>query len=117
MKNLLIVDDETQICEMMADLFESRGYNITIAHSGNSGAECFKNSSFDLVLSDVRMPDGDGFDLAREIAAIDPDFKKIIFITGYLDVENTPLPNNVLKFFKKPVRFKELITYVEEALA
>ncbi|WP_372653229.1 response regulator [Halobacteriovorax sp.] len=117
MKNILIVDDEVQICEMMADLFESRGFNVSIAHSGNEGAKCFKDSSFDLVVSDVRMPDGDGFSLAHQISEIDPSFDKIVFVTGFLDAETTEVPSNVRKFFKKPVRFKELIGFIEELLA
>lgn len=116
MKNILIVDDETQICEMMADLFESRGFNVSVAHSGNTGAKLFKESDFDLVVSDVRMPDGDGFHLASEIGEFDQGFNKIIFVTGFLDAEYTQLPVNVVKFFKKPVRFKELIAFVEEVL-
>ncbi len=117
MKNILIVDDEVQICEMMADLFESRGFNVSIAHSGNSGAKSFKESNFDLVVSDVRMPDGDGFSLARQISEIDPAFDKIVFITGFLDAESTDVPSNVRNFFKKPVRFKELLSFIEEILA
>ncbi|PIK14843.1 MAG: hypothetical protein CES88_10940 [Halobacteriovorax sp. JY17] len=116
MKSILIVDDEVQICEMMADLLESRGYSIQMAHSGNEGVKLFQQSSFDLIVSDVRMPDGDGFELARQIGEIDENFKKIIFVTGYLDVETTPIPGNVKKYFKKPVRFKELISFIEELL-
>ena len=116
MKKILIIDDETQICEMMADLFESRDFEVTVAHSGNQGAIAFKDNDFDLAISDVRMPDGDGFDFAKQVEEIDPNFKKIIFVTGYLDIETTPIPVNVSKFFKKPVRFKELVAYVDELL-
>ncbi|CBW25417.1 putative two-component system, response regulator [Halobacteriovorax marinus SJ] len=117
MSKILIVDDEIQICEMMADLFESRGHDITVAHSGNKGAEVFSSGEFDLVISDVKMPDGDGFELARLIGESAPSFNKIIFVTGYLDVESAKLPENVKRVFKKPVRFKELLACVEEILS
>ena len=116
MNKILIIDDETQICEMMADLFESRDFAVTVAHSGNQGAQVFRDSDFDIVISDVRMPDGDGFDFAKQVEEIDPSFKKIIFVTGYLDIETTPIPGNVSRYFKKPVRFKELVAYVDDLL-
>lgn len=116
MKSILIVEDEVQICEMMADLFESKGYITHVAHSGNDGAKIFNAEKIDIVLSDVKMPNGDGFELARLIAEKDPDFNKIIFVTGYLDAKTTPLPGNVRKFFKKPAKFSEITTYIEELL-
>jgi DNA-binding NtrC family response regulator len=117
MRSILIIDDEVQICEMMADLFESRGYSVFMAHGGTAGAEILKTEEIDVVISDVRMADGDGFIFARLAAEILPNFSNIIFVTGYLDIEETPLPFNVARYFKKPVRFKDLIIYVEEILA
>ena len=112
MKKVLIVEDEEIICDIMADLFRSKGYDVTSASTGNEASAKSSQSEFDVVISDVRMPDGDGIELANELAIRNPQRPFFIFVTGYL-AEKAEVPPNVVKIFTKPVRFEDIYTYTE----
>lgn len=112
---ILIVDDERVICDMMADLYRARGYDVTVAYSGNQATELVETNSFDLVISDVLMDDGDGLEMAAAIEKKNEDIS-IILVTGYFDDETSKIPNNVKKVFKKPVKFREVLSYTDKLL-
>lgn len=115
MRKILIVDDEDILCDLMADLFSSRGYEVSVASCGKEAIKMSQESQFDLVISDVRMPNGDGLDLAKTLYKRDPSFPLVIFVTGYLDV-HAEVPGNVKKVFKKPVKFREMASFTEELI-
>jgi PAS domain S-box-containing protein len=81
--NVLVVDDEVAVAEMLCDILEDEGHNVAIAHSGSQALDILATRDFDLVLSDLRMPDIDGpamFDAIRETR---PELvSRVAFITG-----------------------------------
>jgi PAS domain S-box-containing protein len=82
---ILVVDDEPMIVDLLAEVLEERGYHVETA--GNGGEACKKigPNSYDLVISDVRMPEMTGIDLYRRIVAVRPELEgRVIFITGDL---------------------------------
>jgi CheY-like chemotaxis protein/nitrogen-specific signal transduction histidine kinase len=64
---VLVVDDHHDTCMGMKMMLERRGYDITIAHSANQAAEKAKNGKFDLLISDIGLPDRSGFELMQEL--------------------------------------------------
>ena len=69
---ILIVDDERSMREMLAILLRREGYDLTIAENGRDAIDLLEREPFDLVLSDVRMPDVSGVDVIRTARAVNP---------------------------------------------
>ena len=65
-KKILLVDDDRGTTDTLAMLFETRGYDVTIANSGNEALQKV-SSTFDLVLLDIVLPDIDGFEVCRSL--------------------------------------------------
>jgi len=64
---ILVVDDEKQITELLKSLLEDEGYAVEVAYNGREAQELVKKEHPDLIISDVTMPEVDGFDLCRSI--------------------------------------------------
>ena len=80
---VLIIDDEPEILELLVDVLRSDGLEAETACSGASAMEKLRERTFDLVLSDVRMPELDGAGLYRELERIDPNLtSRFVFMTG-----------------------------------
>ncbi|MFQ5813044.1 MAG: diguanylate cyclase [Anaerolineae bacterium] len=114
---LLIVDDEIDMCETLAYLFRGKGYRTDIATTGCRAAERIENASYDLVVTDIRLPDSNGMelvDLAREVS---PD-TAIIIITAFASVETAirALNDGACGYLVKPFDLKELVVTAEKAL-
>jgi DNA-binding NtrC family response regulator len=116
MSKILIVDDEKVICDMMADLYRARGHEVSVAYSGNQATNLVETNDFDLVISDVLMDDGDGLEMAAAIEKKGNDIS-IVLVTGYFDDTCSTIPSNVKKVFKKPVKFREVLSYTEKLLS
>jgi two-component system, chemotaxis family, chemotaxis protein CheY len=74
MANILAVDDSASMRQMVAFTLKGAGHNVTEAADGAEALKIAKDGSFDLVLSDVNMPNLDGLGLAKELRAL-PNFK------------------------------------------
>jgi len=85
LEKILVVDDEEAIREVVSTLLESQGFNCTTAANGRLAAETFRNDTFDLVLSDIVMPEMDGLKLLNEIRSQDPDVP-VIMVTAMHDI-------------------------------
>ncbi len=68
-RHLLLVDDHPDTCAGMKTMLERRGYNITVAHSANQAMEAAKTTRFDLLISDIGLPDRSGYELMQELHA------------------------------------------------
>lgn len=74
MASILAVDDSASMRQMVAFTLKSAGHSVTEASDGNEALTLAKSAQFDLVLSDVNMPNMDGLSLARELRSL-PNFK------------------------------------------
>jgi CheY-like chemotaxis protein len=81
---VLIVDDEPAICEIVDRMLRQGGYETEIAYNGAGALARVETGSFDLLLTDVKMPDVSGDALAAEVRRLDPDIK-VLYFTGYSD--------------------------------
>jgi CheY-like chemotaxis protein len=81
--HILVVEDERSIGQMLADLLADDGYVVDIAANGRLALEKIESHSYDLILSDLRMPELDGVGLYRELERRQPDLLlRLIVITG-----------------------------------
>jgi CheY-like chemotaxis protein len=83
---ILIVDDEVELRDAIAFDFRRKKFNVLTASSGREALEIVKVSHVDIVLSDVRMPDGDGLELLDKIKERSPILPVVMFITGFADI-------------------------------
>lgn len=83
---LLIVDDEVMLRRTVAFDFKRRGFQVLEAGSGKEAYDIVKERKVDLILSDVRMPGGDGIELLERVKKLDPRFPIVMLITGFADL-------------------------------
>jgi PAS domain S-box-containing protein len=80
---VLVVDDETELADVMRDMLESAGYEVATAESGALALEMLVTARFDAIISDLRMADLDGAGLWREVAEKHPRLvDRMLFVTG-----------------------------------
>ena len=112
---ILVVDDEPMLCEVLSDLFQAEGAAVTIATGAFQALDIFKTNKFQILLSDVRMPNGDGPHLVRSLT---PDQKlglHIYFCSGYNDLSSEQLDDlGVISLFSKPFDFDKIVDKIVE---
>jgi len=115
MLRVLIIDDESNIRNMIAEIIKSHCPNAEIigqAGSVRDGKEKIKSLHPDLVLLDIKMDDGTGFELLDKLDRID---FKVIFITAYQEFALKAIKFSALDYILKPVDPEELINAVNDA--
>jgi len=114
---VLVVDDEAYLREIIAFDLERAGYTVLQAANGREGLDIVKSETVDLVVSDVRMPSGDGIELLAEIRSLNPGRPGFVFITAYSDISsNEALHLGAEGFLRKPIERDELLEVVSQAL-
>ena len=111
---ILILDDDVDVAEGIADILELHGHDVTIVHNGINAIEAFKETDFDVGFFDVKMPGMNGVESFIEIKKIKPD-AKVFMMTGY-SVEQLleqALDNGALGVMRKPFEVDELITKLD----
>lgn len=115
---ILVVDDEEDIRLLLTDLLTSEGFTVYDAQDGAEGFDQFRNTSPDLVITDVKMPVRNGLELLKDIKATDSDVD-VIVLTGHSD-ERTAidcLHNGAYDYLLKPLEELDvLIASVQRAL-
>jgi len=79
---ILVIDDEPPVRETLADMLVALNHKVALADSGRAGLQRLVGSSFDLVFTDLAMPEMDGWETAREIRRLSPQ-TTIVMVTGY----------------------------------
>ena len=112
---LLIVDDEEHLRESIVFDFTRKGFNVLSAENGRKAYELILKHPVDLVISDIRMPGGDGLELLERIRLLDAETPIVIFLTGFADVtESEMYAKGAKKMMTKPFDRKALIAAVYE---
>ncbi len=107
-KNILIIDDDRLVVKSLAKLITSQGYNVAYAQSGKEALGFIEECDFDLIISDIRMPQMNGFETIRNIKSTQEKKNKpqtpVIFITGYSDsiTPDEAKKLNTVDFIYKP---------------
>ena len=112
---LLIVDDELHVRESLSHWFAEDGYDVVTADSGKRALALLGRRSFDIVITDIRMPGMDGLELQRRILEVDPALA-IIVITAYASVSTAiqALKEGAYDYLAKPFDPEDLTRVVEK---
>ena len=114
---ILVIDDELGLREGCRRALQRHGFEVDVAGTGEAGLDKVRESSFDLALLDIMMPDISGIDLLRMVHDHDPDIVCII-ITGYATVELAvaAMKLGAYDFIAKPFSDDNLVLAVEKGL-
>jgi EAL domain-containing protein (putative c-di-GMP-specific phosphodiesterase class I) len=114
---VLIVDDEPLTARGYARALTAAGYNVTVAGAGREGAAMARSKRYDVIVSDITMPDMDGLALLRDIRQSDLDVP-MIFMTGSPALESAleAIEYGAFRYLLKPVALEALLDIVARAV-
>jgi len=115
---VLLVEDEDMVRKVVVRMLLSRGFQVTTATNAREAQLLFKaaNGEFDLLISDVMIPEGNGPELARELSARCPSLR-VLFVSGYTGWSDAGgLEPSQVRFLTKPFGSAELTQMIEELL-
>jgi DNA-binding NtrC family response regulator len=113
----LVIDDEISICRSLEALLSKEGYQVTMANSGVAGLSLVNDSDFDVVFTDLRLPDMSGLDILAQIKKKRP-FTQLILITGYASIETAveAIKLGAYDYLTKPLSIDKVRITVKRAL-
>ncbi len=113
----LVIDDDIATLELMEFQLEAEGFQVKVADCGEKGIEFIKEFDFDIILTDLNLPDINGIEMVRRCKEFAPD-TEIIMITGYGSTEKAVEATKAGAFYyvEKPVEFEELLVLIEKAI-
>ena len=114
-KNILIIDDEKDLCQLLGDTLSSRGYNVESANTKREAISSLKSRSPDLVFLDLKLPDGDGLKLLSCIKKINPSTTvNIISAYGTEEVRDEARKLGAHRFIDKPFSEEDILRSIRE---
>lgn len=118
MPTLLIADDEKNILSGLKMAFEDEGYAVITASDGNEAWDKIQKNIVNLVITDLRMPGMDGYELLKRISSSYPTLP-VIVLTGHGTIETAveTMRDGAIDFFTKPVDIDKLLLVVKKSIA
>ena len=118
MARILLAEDDESMRRFLGKALDSAGHEVISFGQGDLAYESLQHDVFDILLTDIVMPEMDGIELARRAAELDPTLK-IMFITGFAAVALNPeteTPKDA-KVLSKPFHLRDLVNEVERLMA
>ncbi|UZP67892.1 sigma-54 dependent transcriptional regulator [Desulfovibrio mangrovi] len=114
---ILIAEDEMIARENLSHVLTRKGAEVVAVENGRKAMQALAGGEFDLVISDLRMPDMDGMQLLEHVKGTAPD-TEVIIITGYASIETAveAMRKGAYQYLAKPIRLDEVCVMAEKAL-
>ena len=115
--DILIIDDEPLMRISISDALKSEGYNTLSAASGSEGLKAVKDNSYDVVITDLKLPEVDGLQILKACRQFSPR-TKVLMITAYASVETAveAMKQGAYDYITKPFSMDELILTVKRLI-
>ena len=115
--SLLLVDDDTALAELLAMRLESHGYHVTVAENGNQALSILKQTAIDLVITDFKMANMDGFALNQEIKKFYTGLP-VIMMTAHGSIPDAvdAMHQGFVSFLTKPIDSQLMLDVIEKTL-
>jgi two-component system response regulator HydG len=116
---ILVIDDEKLITMSLKHALERMGgYAVDCVFSGTDAIESLEESSYDIIITDLNLPDYKEFELVKAIRKLDSNIPVMVMSACYPDSSLHDIrAQDVFKCFNKPFEIKEVLSGIEEALA
>jgi len=118
MAKILLAEDDNDMRRFLVKALENAGFQVSSHDNGMAAYQRLREEPFEMLLTDIVMPEMDGIELARRASELDPDIK-IMFITGFAAVALNPdsqAPKDA-KVLSKPFHLRDLVNEVQKVLA
>jgi len=117
MPNLLIIEDDAAFCQMLQKFLTRHGYEVETSFTAPDAKEKFGKTNFDLILTDLRLPDYDGIQLLSEIKQVSPK-TQVVVMTGYAEVGTAvnAMKKGAFDYISKPFTPDEIVMILDNAL-
>lgn len=117
MVKILLIEDDVAFCRLLEKFLIKKFYDVTATFSATEAKSKIKNNEFDLIITDLRLPDSDGIVLMSEIKSTHPNVP-IILMTGYSDVSTAvkAIKNGAADYISKPFNPEEVLLVINGAL-
>jgi two-component system response regulator MprA len=117
-RDVLVIDDDRLVRDALAEVLTSAGFRVTLAENGTAGLERFAHGHFDVIVTDVRMPGPNGWEVARKIRQASADVG-IIVMSANLDHRTAPGDGDAAQVMTlaKPFSLEELIGVIDGLVA
>jgi len=113
---LLVVEDFAPLRVLLARVLGAEGHRITAVETASAALDASSTTGFDLLVTDVALPGGNGADLARSIAAGRPGLR-VLFVSGGVQADlDLQVPGALTDFLQKPFDIEELVERVQGLL-
>ncbi len=115
--SILVVEDDEAMRDLLSEELEDAGFDVQAAGSAAAGLEVARATRFDLVITDLRMPEMDGFDLIRGVMAL-PTPPHVVMITAFGSIETAirAVKLGAYDYITKPFEIEELLLVADKAL-
>ena len=116
MAKILVIDDERSIRNTLKDILGFEGYSVEVAENGPTGLELVKNSEFDIILCDIKMPEMDGIEVLERILELKPE-TTVVMISGHgnIDTAVEAIKKGAYDFIVKPLDLNRLLITIRNA--
>ena len=118
MSKILLAEDDIDMRRFLVKALQNAGFEVISYDNGLAAYQRLREEPFELLLTDIVMPEMDGIELARRATELDPEIK-VMFITGFAAVALNP-DNNAPKdarILSKPFHLRDLVNEVQKVLA
>ncbi|WP_417939289.1 sigma-54-dependent transcriptional regulator [Flavobacterium sp. RS13.1] len=117
MPKILLIEDDISFCKLLERFLKKKAFDVTIAFSAEEARLYIKKETFDLILTDLRLPDADGITLMSEFKTSHPEIP-VILMTGYSDVNTAvkAIKNGAADYISKPFNPDEVLLVITNAL-
>ena len=114
---ILLVDDEPEVCRVMARILEKEGFATEVAHDGKTALQKVRTDCPEVLITDVNMPDMDGWEVLRQAKALNPDLP-VVIVTGSAGISQAvaAMRASANDYLAKPFKDHELIRAVQRAV-
>lgn len=114
-KNILIIDDEKDLCQLLGDTLSSHDYNVKFAHTKKNALSSLKEQTPDMVFCDLKLPDGDGMKILSKIKKISPGtIVNIITAYGSDETRDEAKRLGAYSFIDKPFSEEDILGNIRE---
>lgn len=117
MKRALVVDDDRAMLDLMRFQLKDEGFEVSTAENGQRGLDFVQEKEFDIILTDLQLPDFSGIEMVKRCKETAPD-TEIIMVTGFGSMEKAIEATKAGAFYyvEKPVDFEDLLVLIEKAV-